>query len=125
MKKVTLSAVVSTAVLFLWSGVTQMLPWGVPTTQNVSVQTSTHDSEVPNLVKLPVHSLTTEQFDAQFINKVSTYTTDETFSWIVTQPLREDYSTYFIVEAITQFVVALLIAFLLMITSTLDNKGGY
>ena len=122
MKKVMLSTVASTVILFLWSGLTQALPWGVPTTQNVSVQTSAPETEVPNLIQLPVGSLTTEEFEAYFIDKVSTYTTDKTFSWIVTQPLRNDYSRYFALETVTQFVVALLLACLLALTAELDIK---
>lgn len=93
-----------------------MLPWGVPTAQVVNTQakTTTESFQTPDLIKLPANSLTTDQFDQQFVNKISTLTTDKTFSWIVTKPI--DYynvSNYFIGEILTQFFVGLLIAFLL------------
>ena len=82
MKNIIISTIVSTVILFFWSGISQMLPWGISTPQNVNVKTelTAEQSNVPNLVKLPTNTLTTEKFDEQFNNKISTYTTEETFS---------------------------------------------
>ena len=124
MKNFILSTFVSTILLFLWSGVTQMLPWGVPTAQNITVQSSeqAESFQAPNLIRFPPNSLTTEGFDEQFVNKVSTYTTDTTFSWIVTQPLNTDYTRYFMKEGITQLIVALFLSILLQLTVQIDLK---
>jgi hypothetical protein len=104
---------------------TQMLPWGISSTQNINVQTTEiqKQSEAPNVQRLDRNTLITEQFETQFNDKVSTLSTDKTFSWIVTQPVQSNYSGYFITEAVTQFFVSLLIAILLVLTIKLDNKS--
>lgn len=124
MSKVLLSTIVSTVILFLFNGLAQMLPWGVPSTQNVNVQTEVSEgqSEVANFLKLAPNSLTTHAFDDQFVNKISTLSTDKTFSWIVTQPISEEYGHYFIKEVITQLLVGLLIAVLLSLTLKLELR---
>lgn len=124
-KKIIISATVSLLILFLWNGLAQMFPWGVPTAQSISSQTAkqTESFQTPNLVELPGNSLTTEKFDEQFVNKISTLTTDKTFSWIITKPL--DYyniGNYFIKEIITQLLSALLLAILLVLTAELANS---
>lgn len=121
MLKIVLSTLLSTVILFVWSSMAQLLPWGVPSTQNVIVQRtpSPVQLQVPNVVQLPVDALITDQFDAQFLHKISTLTTDQTFSWIVTQPLSEDYTGYLLVELGTQFLVALFLALLLHLTRQL------
>lgn len=124
-KKIIISTIVSTVILFLWSGVSQMFPWGVPTAQPISSQTTTKTEsfQTPNLVELPANSLTTDKFDEQFVNKISTLTTDKTFSWIITKPV--DYynvGNYFIKEIITQILVSLLLTILLVLTIGLPNK---
>ncbi len=121
MTRLILSTVAATIILFLWSGLTQMLPWGVTATQNISVQTN-QPVQAPNLLRLEPNSLTTETFDEQFINKISTYTTDKTFSWIVTQPLNTNYLSYFVREAFAQFLVAFFLSMLLFITVKLNLK---
>ena len=124
MKKIITSIIVCTLILFLLSGVAQMLPWGIPTTQNISEQSlpSEQQDNIPNLIKFPPNTLTSEEFDNQFINKISTYTTDHTFSWIVTQPIQNDYSGYFIKEILTQLIVGILLTILLLLTITLKLK---
>lgn len=124
-KKIIISTLVSTLILFLWSGLTQMFPWGVPTAQSIATQSNkqTESFQTPNLVELPANSLTTEKFDEQFANKISTLTTDKTFSWIIAKPV--DYynvGNYFIKEIITQLLVALLLATLLILTVGLPNQ---
>lgn len=125
MKRFVIAIVISTVILFVWSGVTQMLPWGIPTAQNITVQTDEENinSQVPNFVQLPPNSLTTEGFDEQFIDKVSTYTTDQTFSWIVTQALNTNYASYFVYEILTQLLVSIFLSTLLLLTVQLDLQS--
>ncbi len=124
-KKIIISTLVSTLILFLWSGMTQMLPWGISSTQNINVQTieNQKQAEAPNVQRLDKTLLVTEKFETQFNNKVSTLSTDKTFSWIVTQPIRSDYSSYFITEVLTQLFVAFFITLLLVLTIRLDNRS--
>lgn len=117
MKKYLSAILVFTVLLFLWSGFTQMLPWGIPTAQKITVQSDSIADEIPGLIKLQANILTTADFDATFNHKISTYTTDSTFSWIVTQPFQASYSGYFIGEIITQFFVGLLLTALLVLTT--------
>jgi hypothetical protein len=124
-KKIIISTLVSTLILFFWSGMTQMLPWGISSTQNINVQTMDNQkqAEVTNLQRLDKTLLVTEKFETQFNNKVSTLSTDKTFSWIVTQPIKSNYSSYFITEVFTQLFVAFFIALLLVLTIKLDNRS--
>jgi hypothetical protein len=125
MKKIFLSTVVSLVILFFWSGLTQIFPWGVPTTQAIHAQESdkTESFQTPNLVKMPAKSLTTNQFDKQFSNKISTYTTDETFSWIISKPISYYNPThYFIKEILVQFIVSIFMAILLFLTQTIETN---
>ena len=119
MKAFLISTLVATIILFLWSGLTQILPWGITTTQNISVQTG-EPLQAPNMLLLEPGALTTEAFDGQFVNKISTYTTDETHSWIVTQPLQTNYTGYFVKELLTQLMAALFLSAILLITARLE-----
>jgi hypothetical protein len=124
-KKIIISTIVSTVILFLWSGLTQMFPWGVPTAQTITSQTNkqTESFQTPKLIDLTANSLTTEKFDEQFVNKISTLTTDKTFSWIITKPIGYyNVGNYFIKEIVTQLLVALFLATLLMLTIGLSNQ---
>lgn len=116
MKQYLLALVVFTIVLFLWSGFTQMLPWGISTSQKITVQSDSIVNEIPNLIKLQPNTLTTNDFDSTFNHRISTYTTDRTFSWIITQPLKTSYTSYFIGEVITQFLVGIFLTILLVLT---------
>lgn len=124
-KKIIISTLTSTVILFLWSGLTQMFPWGVPTAQTISTQSNnqTESFQTPNLIELPPNTLTTEKFDEQFVNKISTLTTDKTFSWIITSPIDNyNISAYFIKEIVTQLLVGLFLALVLTLTVKLSNK---
>jgi len=113
-----LATLVGTVVLFLWSGLSQAFPWGVPRTQIVSTQSpgGVESFQAPNLITLPPGSLTTEAFDARFTDRVSTLTTDRSFAWIVAKPLAYYRpAAYFVREAATQLVVAALLAALLLL----------
>jgi len=123
-KKVLLSTLVSTVILFVWSAVTQALPWGVPSVQVVSTRSeSTDDFQPAKTIKLPPGSLTTDKFDEQMVGKITTLTTDNTFSWIVTKPLSYyNLPLYFTREIITQLLVALLLSLLLWNIRPLELK---
>ncbi|MBL7870582.1 MAG: hypothetical protein JNM78_03145 [Cyclobacteriaceae bacterium] len=124
MKKIIISTVVSTIILFLWGGISQMLPWGISTTQNINAQTVElpEQIKVSDLIRLQPSELTTEKFESQFNGKISTYATDHTFSWIITQPYQKDYSVYFMKEVITQLIVAILLSGILFLTLQLKLK---
>jgi len=116
MKKHLVAVTVFTIALFLWSGFTQILPWGIPTAQKISTQSKAVSDEIPDLIHLKPGSLVSNEFEPIFNHKISTYTTDNTFSWIITQPLKTNYSSYLIGEVITQFFVAILLTLLLVMT---------
>jgi len=124
MKKIIFSTLISTVILFMWSGATQMFPWGVPSTQIVTTQSDDKTKyENPRMIELPPYSLTTEKFDPQFVNKISTLTTDDTFSWIISTPAgKNSMGVYFAREVLTQLAVALLLAIFLLMTVKLDLK---
>ena len=115
-KKIIISTLLGTLILFLWSGVTQMFPWGVPTAQSISAQSSKQTSsfQTPNLIELPAGTLTTAQFDDQMLGKISTLTTDKSFSWIISSPIAYyNVGNYFMREVVTQLFVALLLSLIL------------
>ena len=125
MKSRLTSLLIATVILFLWSGLTQLLPWGISAVENITTlnNAQVEQLQASNLIQFSPNSLTTDAFDAQFVNKISTYTTPATFSWIVTQPLNTNYTGYFLVEMITQLIVALLLTALLEVTIQLSpNK---
>jgi hypothetical protein len=124
-KKIIISAIVSTAILFLWNGLTQLFPWGVPAAQTITAQKNkrTEGFQTRNLIELPPNSLTTEQFDRQFENKISTLTTGKTFSWIISKPISYyNAGQYFIKEIITQLIVSLLLTLILLLTAGLNDR---
>ena len=122
MRHILLSTLVSAVLLFLWSGLSQVFPWGVPTAQTVSTG-SAENFQAPNLIQLPAGSLTTPGFDAQFVNRVSTLTTEVTFSWIVSKPLTYyQPGAYFLREALTQLLVGFCLALLLHLSVSLRQR---
>jgi len=117
MKRLVLSTLAMTVILFFWSGLTQMFPWGVPSTQTISVQSEqkTESFQAPNLIEMEPGSLTTGQFDEVMTGKITTLSTDKTFSWIITAPL-DNYNPmgYFFWEIITQFFIGVFLSILLI-----------
>ncbi len=120
MIKLIIATLSATIILFLWSGAAQMLPWGVPATTKISTDNTAGNSNVKNLKVLSPGTLTTERFETEFNNRISTYTTGKTFSWIVMQPLKKDYSVYFIKEAMTQLIIGLFLSVILLMTIDLS-----
>ncbi|MBI1297336.1 hypothetical protein GC175_20540 [bacterium] len=112
-------------VLFVWSGLVQIFPWGVPSAAVLASQTEgqTEPFQAPNVQRLPANALTSPQFDAEMVNRVSTLITDNTFSWIVTKPLAYyNPLLYFAREFATQIAVGLLLTLVLILTSPLPNR---
>jgi hypothetical protein len=125
MKKVILSIIVSTIFLFIWNGLSQTFPWGVPSTQMLSTKSNltADDTKMGRLVALPPNTFTTEKFDERFSNKVSTLVTDQSFSWIISKPISYyDMGAYFMKEILTQLIVAVFLSLILFYTVTLNLK---
>ncbi len=125
MKKTVVSILVSTVIFFVWNGLSQAFPWGVPSTQMVSTKNnlSTEDAKMGKLQSFPSNTFTTEKFDAQFSNKVSTLVTDQSFSWIISKPIAYyDMGAYFMKEVLTQLMVAIFLSLILFYTMMLNLK---
>jgi hypothetical protein len=119
MKKIIIAILVSTVILFMWNGLVQMLPWGVPTTQILNAQSANvvDTKDMKNAINLSVNALTTSQFDEQCNNKISTLITDKTFSWIISKPTSNyNMGSYFMKEAFTQFLVSIFLTLILFYT---------
>lgn len=124
-KKILIGSLLSSLILFFWSGMTQILPWGVPTVNVLSSQTTgqTELFQAPHAKYLPPNDLTTSKFDTELVNQVNTLATDNTFSWIVTKPLSYYSPTnYFMREMMTQFMVGLLLTVIAVLTKSLPLK---
>jgi hypothetical protein len=123
MKKIILSVFVITAILFLYGGLAQMFPWGIPSTQVITAQAGdqTEAFQAPQEIKMEAGSLTTDEFDEVMVSKISTLTTDKTFSWIISAPIaRYNAGTYFGLEILTQFIVAILLTIILLLTKGME-----
>jgi len=119
MKKFILSTLAITIILFLFGGLAQMFPWGIPSTQVITAQSGeqTEAFQAPQEIKMDPGSLTTEKFDEVMVGKISTLTTDKSFSWIISAPIaRYDAGTYFVLELLTQFMVAVFLTVLLFLS---------
>lgn len=119
--KFGLGTILTTVLLFVWSGVVQNFPWGVPSAQVLyQVSAEPEEERVPNARDVPYHTLTTADFDREMVGRVTTLTTDNTFSWIVTRPIEEyDPVAYLGKEALTQMVVGGMLTVLLWLTTGL------
>ncbi len=125
LKRILLSIIFMTAVLYLYSGMSQMLPWGVPTAQVVF----SHDAEAQifqstaDIQQFQPYEFTTPKFDEQFKNKISTLSTDETFNWIVSSDIGDYNPTrYLVLEFFTQLLVAIFLTLGLALTTSLANN---
>lgn len=115
--KILLGALVAGTTLFLWSGLTQKLPWGPPTARTVVATKADKQDQFQgvNAEYAEPGQYTTSEYDKTFVGKVNTLTTDQTFSWIVTKPVAYYRpGAYLLKEAATQFLVGLLIAVLVV-----------
>ncbi|MBL8953090.1 MAG: hypothetical protein JNK82_20100 [Myxococcaceae bacterium] len=112
MLRLAASVAAVTLALFFWSGLSQQLPWGVPTVKNVVATTGpvSDFAGTANLVMLPPGALTTPRFDTELGRGISTLTTEGTFAWVMSidragyDPLR-----YLALELVSQLGVAMFI----------------
>jgi hypothetical protein len=111
-------------ILFIFSGISQALPWGVPSTNSVraAVEAPAEFGSADTQVLEP-HALTTPEFDREMVNKVSVLMTDDTFSWIVSKPVSSyDPASYMAWEAATQLGVAVFLTLALWLTRPLPLR---
>ena len=97
-----------------------MFPWGIASTQNLTTLREGDESfSAPHQMRVTTEQMIGDEFENRCANKVTTLVTPKTVSWIVTQPLKADYSQYFVNELLTQLLVSLLLAKLLWLTRSL------
>ncbi len=111
-------------VLFVWSGVTQCLPWGVPTTPQYDASgRPPHDMQSETTVRAAPGTWTTAAFDAQLGSSMLTLTTERTFAWIVAVPITAyDPARYFALELAAQLAVSLGLVALTLLTKELSRS---
>lgn len=123
--KFIISTIVIGIILFAWVGISQNIPWGIPTTNTItsSTQALEEGTNKDNPDYFPSNELTTDKFDEIMVNNVSTLTTDKTFSWIFSKPLSY-YNTgrYLVIEFFTQIIIAMLLSSILMLTKEKQLK---
>ncbi|MCA2979529.1 MAG: hypothetical protein INH41_28445 [Myxococcaceae bacterium] len=108
------------ATLFVWSGLTQVFPWGVPTVQVVAQTTGEPAAFGASPVRRPPGALATSAFDDELGDGNGTLTTDRSFAWIVSVPVERYHPTrYFIGEAVTQLACAAMLVEALWLLSSL------
>lgn len=94
-------------VLLVCYGIAQFLPWGVGSVAQFDATSGEPYAVASRLQEMPPGTWTTEAFDDQLGNGVSTLATDRSFAWIVALPReRYDLGRYLIVHAVTQTAVA-------------------
>lgn len=117
--KLIVSSLLIAVVLFLFSGLSQLFPWGVPTTQVVTARAEQQEIFSSDAVvqEYEVHSLTTPKFEEVFANKISTLSTDDTFSWIISTDIQNwQPAHYFMKEALMVLLVGLFLSLILGMT---------
>ena len=128
LKRILLSIILMTAVLYIYSGMSQMLPWGVPTAQVVFSQDGEAQifQSTADIQQFQPYEFTTPKFDEQFRNKISTLSTDETFNWIVSSDIGGYNPTrYLVLEFFTQLLVAVFLTLGLALTISLANNQRF
>lgn len=120
--RLALAVIACTATLFLWSGLAQTFPWGVPTVRTVAQTSTEPDTFGAVPIRRPPGALTTSAFDDELGEGISTLTTDRSFAWIVSVPIgRYDPTRYFLAEAATQLACATLLVLALWLLSPLSK----
>lgn len=110
-----------TITLFVWSGLSQLFPWGVPTVRNVAQTTADPGSFGATPLRMGPGELTTNAFDEVLGNGLSTLTTDRSFAWIASVPrARYDPTRYFAWEFASQFACALVLVLAVCLLSPLS-----
>lgn len=107
----TAAAIVgSTLTLFCWSGLCQVFPWGVPTVRTFAETSAEPSAFGAVLQRVTPGTLTTGGFDEQLGDGIATLTTDRSFAWVVSVPLRRyDPTRYFLGELLCQLVCSMLL----------------
>jgi hypothetical protein len=115
--------VACTLMLFVWSGLSQLLPWGVPTVRNFSQTTAPPTSFGATPEQHMPGELTTPAFDEVLGSGIATLTTDRSFAWIVSVPReRYDPTRYFVREFVTQFGCAVILVVAVGLLSPLSSR---
>lgn len=117
---------ISTLILFGWSGLSQRLPWGVPSVKTYSALPQAAESrtfDAPHLIRLAPNALTTKDFDSLLVNEVNTLETGQSFSWIITRPADYyDPVAYLTRALLTHLVVGILLTVLSYCTTALSLR---
>jgi hypothetical protein len=116
----------ATALLMLWSMLSQLFPWGVPTVAQYSAVHGTPYVFIsPGLVTEAAGTFTTNRFDDTFAGTIATLATDRSFTWLVSVP-RTAYqpARYFAGELLTQLFVALGLMLMYRVTRP-ASRGRY
>ena len=123
-----ISTIVMTLVLFMYGSLAQVLPWGIPTVQVVFSGESPPEAfqTIASIQRFGPGEFTTEKFAPQFAGQISTLSTDETFSWIVTTQIA-NYNpfAYLFHELLTQLLVAALLSTFLTLTVSVSNNERF
>ena len=121
-RRLSLAALASWLLLFLWGGLTQLLPWGLSTVRTFA--TTSGDPYVFGADRLQTaapNTFTTSAFESAFGQGISTLATDASFSWIVSVPSSAyDPTRYFALELLSQLMVAIV---LVAVLATLAPLG--
>lgn len=120
-----LSTFVIGVVLFVYSGISQNFPWGVPTAQIVSCASESPELFMSdsNVETFGATEIVQPEFDDVFVDKISTLTTDRSFSWIISTDIANYKPTiYLLREALTQFFVAFFLSLILAITDGFSSR---
>ena len=97
--------------LTILGGASQALPWGSGSAQQLRQQSMRRSREfgtkADQVVDVAANPIVTAEFDIVTRNRVSTLSTDNSFSWIVSKPI-EYYkpARYLVLEFVTQVLVA-------------------
>jgi hypothetical protein len=119
----TVAVVAAAVTLFVWSGLTQVFPWGVPTVRNVAQTTEDPASFGAQPVRKAPGALTTAAFDEVLGDGLSTLTTDRSFAWIVSVPLsRYDPMRYFAFEFASQLACSIALVLAMWLLSPLSGR---
>lgn len=113
----------ATIVLFIWSGLSQALPWGPSSAGRFAAFAGKPFVPASDAtVHAPPGAWVTDRFEQDFPGRVITLATDRSFNWIVSIPA-SDYRLprYFVCEAITQAAVALALTKLLAVLHALPK----
>lgn len=103
-----LQTALAVVLLVLLGGVSQTLPWGIGSARQMIQRASIEaDHAGPKVVDVSADPVTRDRFDAEMAGRVTTLTTERTFSWIVSQPLSYYRpGRYLAWEIVTQVLVA-------------------